>query len=365
MIPYRPTGKSDERGILLLLLGGLLAGAAAGAAAHLVGELIRLFLIFPLGMGLLVGFVSGLIVEKKRIRAPLAAALVALLGGAAAWETDFTIGYLRTRARLQEQVRDALRSADSSKQFSTDEEAVKRVVDATLLRWSRGEEMRGVDVYANLLEQPIDSEDGTRVDPAPRMTAAQAYVAYARATARHGTRITRGTRSGGMEFGETGTVVIWFLEILLAGGVAAGMAYGAASKPFCEVCGNWYARQGVTLPIAGRKSEPEVLAAVERGDVSMLGGLLETGELKLPVVALRSRGCSSCEGQPHFLEVIRLEAGRGKAREKVLRKGLVPAEIVRSLFGEIERAAARKREDRPEGEGSGPESPAPPPGAAP
>jgi hypothetical protein len=97
VIPKRPSAL--RRGdATVLLVASLLAGTAAGMLIYVLQtRLAHLLILFSLAMGAMVGLRVRVVVYRKRLRAPIAAALIAGLGGATAWAMPLAIGYAQYR----------------------------------------------------------------------------------------------------------------------------------------------------------------------------------------------------------------------------------------------------------------------------
>jgi hypothetical protein len=88
MKPYVPSGQSDPGGIARMAGACLAAGAVAGTLLHYVERWLNLLLLFPALLGAVAGGVGAAVIAQKRIRAPLAAGLIALAAGALAYAMD-------------------------------------------------------------------------------------------------------------------------------------------------------------------------------------------------------------------------------------------------------------------------------------
>ena len=93
MKPYVPSGQSDPGGIARMAGACLAAGAVAGTLLHYVERWLNLLLLFPALLGAVAGGVGVAVIAQKRIRAPLAAALVALAAGALAYGMDALLSW--------------------------------------------------------------------------------------------------------------------------------------------------------------------------------------------------------------------------------------------------------------------------------
>ena len=84
---YHPSGLYEDGSLPALFGLSVLGGVMAGGAVWLIGNWIRLLIVFPALMGAGAGIGAILTVKSRRIRAPLLAAAAGLLGGLAGWGT--------------------------------------------------------------------------------------------------------------------------------------------------------------------------------------------------------------------------------------------------------------------------------------
>jgi hypothetical protein len=95
--------RSSDAAILLVV--SLVAGLAAGTFIYVLQtRFVHLLILYSLVMGAVVGLSMREAVYRWRIRAPLAAALIAALGGATAWATPLAIGYAQYRLDVGDDV---------------------------------------------------------------------------------------------------------------------------------------------------------------------------------------------------------------------------------------------------------------------
>jgi hypothetical protein len=242
--PYRPSGSSDPGSLPILAAGSIVVGIAAGAAESIVGQWFHLLIIFPLLVGLAVGVFAAWLVARRRIRAPLAAAVVAGLGGLTTQLAYHVTGYVRFRAELEETVRS-----------------------------------RGLTV-----DQALE-----------RATGSAGFTGYMLFMAEQGVTIKRTGQSSGVQVSGTGSFILWGVETLLALGAAAALARSRAMEPFCERCKLWYgAEQPISLGSPDDAHVRSVVAALDARDlpraVEALGARTEDAQSTLTL-----RGCPRCE----------------------------------------------------------------------
>jgi len=158
----------------------------------------------------------------------------------------------------------------------------------------------------------------------------------------------------GTHLGQTGTYVLWLLEILLAGGVAASVPFRRAWEPFCERCEEWYWDKDLEIPVGRLQDEKLVRQAVTDGNVPALVAAVPEGGAQTECVSLSFRKCRKCDDAPHYVRVFRnalvrrggFAGGLGRGRQlkkKVLASGLMPADIAQNIVKEVERARNERK----------------------
>jgi hypothetical protein len=240
--PYRPSGLSEPGSLPLLVAGTVAAGAAAGVVESIVARWFHLLILFPLAAGLAVGAFAAWMIGRRRIRAPLLAALVAAAGGLTTQLAYHLTDYYRFRADVEDTVK----------------------------------------------------KHGVTVDEAlEETTGSPGFAGFMRFKAQQGVTLKRagtGTTVSGV-----GAFVLWGVEALLALGVAVAMARGRAREPFCERCRLWYgADETVSVGSADDAHVRSVVAALDARDlpraVASLGPRAEDAQSSLTL-----RRCPRCQ----------------------------------------------------------------------
>ena len=174
------------------------------------------------------------------------------------------------------------------------------------------------------------------------------FIGFMRETAHQGISISRAASSSSgseVELQDTGVLIYWLVEILLAGGIAAALPFRAASQPFDEDANSWYGKPTL-LAMTSIKSRKALLNAFRDGDFQQAGGLLTTDNLRYPrmeVLISRSPDANN-PTQDIFLTVNNTQR---KGRTTVQRKGIIsPSELELDQFldetGGITRSAKRR-----------------------
>lgn len=79
--PYKPDGVTPLNGLLSLLGAMVVTGLVLGFAAHHIQKLFWLIILFPLGMGFVLGGVGVWCIGKGKIRNRLVGGCMGFLGG--------------------------------------------------------------------------------------------------------------------------------------------------------------------------------------------------------------------------------------------------------------------------------------------
>jgi hypothetical protein len=328
MKPYVPSGKSDEGSALVLIGAALLAGLAMGGLVNVIGQFIRLLLVFPAGMGLGVGLVASRICAARRIRAPGLVFFAALAGGLLSWCTDFGLDYLRARHGIRVQIEEVV--AGLQDQQGILDGTIERCVDLTLVRWGRGQEMGTIDVAVNAYGETFTAEDGVTYAPEEVKGFLPPLVGYTQHLAAQGMTISNHGGKGS-NIGAIGAVAVWVLDLLVATLVAAFIGREQARQPFCERCGAWYDKKETLLPVAPAGASKAVIEALQRGDVEALARARAPIDPRKAFVALSIRACAKCTSAPRFVSVAAIHTAGHKTTRKDGVRGLVEASVAESL----------------------------------
>lgn len=340
---YRPSGAADPGAGPRLLLVACGVGLGIGALAHVIGAYFRLLILFPLLMGLAVGAATAFVVKRWRVRAPLVATVAGVLGGVCAFGADLGSGYFAVRADLRQAMEHVRASLERGRGAPVDPAGVERATDAALVLLGAGRDP-DPSLEAALLGEAVTLEDGTKVEPPPPASPLDLGRAYLDLLARNGTKIGRGGSDKGIDLGDTGTRVLWLLELALLCGVAVSTARGAARAPFCEDTGRWFDEAATVVPVGPATRQDDALAALERGDGRRLARLLGAEPLPAQVLALALRRAG--EGAPRVhVELLRIDTAKAKDGTKRLRDGLLPAATIDAFLEEVARIEAARQGD--------------------
>jgi hypothetical protein len=219
---FRAGGTAPPGGLLLALTYGLGAAVTAGVAVSFVGQWFYLILLYPIAIGVAVAAAVTAGCRQGKVSAPLAAAVVGGLCGAAAMFTNHYCDYQRLVRELADSPNPLVRQAAVAITFTD-------------------------------------------------------YMDFA---AKAGVTITGHGGGKGSNLGYVGSFIYWGVELLIAVGMAAALAWAGASEPFCTDCRRW------------KKARP--LAVVSQPGPAAADALLagELTRLAAPIAAPDSIPCA-------------------------------------------------------------------------
>lgn len=322
---YVPSGKMDEGAQLALVVTVLATALLVGGLANVLGQFIRLLIIFPAAMGALVGGAALQIALAKKMRAPALVIGVAAFGGLLCWFTDFGIDYMRTRSAFGDQVEAVAQQLEAHGVGTPDDDASDRTVDVLLMYWGQQRQWDDLVIAANLLDEPMSDVLGNTREPEPAPSALQAFGYHMRGLANEGTTISDVGRSDGDNIGAVGTWLLWALELLICIGAAGAIGWEQARQPFCERCKQWYGRAERLVAVAPASAGDAVVRALEQGSTEGLAAAWAPFDAGKPFIAIGIRSCPKCSSGERYIDVVKLTPKKNKTNRKSLRKGLVSA----------------------------------------
>lgn len=236
---YKSDGGFTLKGLVTLTTLSCLTGAAVGLLAGLISQWFFMVLLFPLGMGLIIGAAGNVGVKAGKVRMPLVCGTAGFLGGCVAVAAMHGCEYYQFERELSEvppEIRMLARNFDQLQQQK--------------------------------LEQPVQEVLAELAkDPAARQAlAVNGLFSFIDLKAKQGVEISSGRGGGkGMNLGYVGSYIYWGFELLLIAGVAFSMMRGAAAEPFCAGCGSWK-----TSSVAGAFLGPasNLKESLEQGDLT-------------------------------------------------------------------------------------------------
>ncbi len=294
MKPYRPSGIAPIPGVLVAiafaLISGLIAGGLLWAADHKIG--IYLIILFPAVAGFIVGLATASGTRRGKLRNPLLAGLIGLLGGLFAAGVYHFLSY---EVSFKESVRDALNSQNAQNAASAPAPTALEIQQFT-------------DAY--LTDEVKD----------------KGFAGYLKLEAKEGISITRSSSSSGIELKNGWAWGYFAIEALIMAGLGAMLASSAAGEPFDERANAWYG-EPVYLGGAAGEAGTALANALKGGAFERAGGLVQPGraELGLPRVELLARLSPDKDASEAVLEVKAVKPGKKKNEEasETLVTGLV------------------------------------------
>ena len=292
MKPYRPSGTVPPPGLLILIVVTAIAGLIAGGLLWFADKRIGFYLIvlFPIIAGLIVGFAGSTGARMGKIRNPLVAGLIGLLGGVLA---GGAYHYLSFEMSFKSDVRDAIIQQSPSASFSPAD--IQQFTD-------------------EFLRSEVNDTG---------------FVGFLKLEAKEGITITRSSRNSGIALKDGWAWGYFIVEMLIIAGLAAIMTSSAAGEPFDERANTWF-RDAVYLGGAGGDDAATLASALQSGSFEQAGGLVrpERAELGLPRVELHARLSPDANADEAVLEVKSVTSVKKKNEESIqtLMTGMVTRE---------------------------------------
>jgi hypothetical protein len=215
---YQPSNIAPSQGVAILAASSLVSGVAIGGATAFLGKFIYFIVLFPLGMGFATGSVLGFAVKKGKIRSPITALGLGLLGGLVTYGSLMYGQYMN----FQQQT-------------------------AT---------MKNVD---------------TRLQ---EMTGSSGFVGFLKISAKEGITISRRSSSG-FTIKDNFVYLLWLIELGVVGFLAASIPFAAAKEPFNEDANEWY-REIKLIGSATEESRDEIIRLLNMDDMVGASALLSS-----------------------------------------------------------------------------------------
>jgi hypothetical protein len=203
-VPYQPDGGFSQAGFGMLLALSMVAGVGLGWLASFIGQWFYLILVFPIAIGLVLGFVGVLGIKLGKVRKPLLGGVAGFFGGCVAMVGMQYFDYLRFEREELPRIRDEL--------------------------------IREMRVHRPARGQPVPEPT---LDEVRQAIGVENFFDYVDSVAEQGVKLTRAGRGGGINLGYVGTYIYWAVELLIVAGLAFLIGASAASEPFCQECNLW------------------------------------------------------------------------------------------------------------------------------
>ena len=298
--PYQPSGQSNSGAIPLLVAACLGAALLGGVVEGFVSKWLSLLLVFPAVLGGFVGFAATWVINRSHVRAPWLAALVAAVAGLVAQGAVNGVQYAQFRSDLGSQ-------------------------------FAENPKFAGVTDTAPLVDQALEEEVGQG-----------GFVGYLKLRSQLGTEIKRAGHSGsGLKLDGVGFWILFGLNFLIAGGIAASSAYTRANAPYCEQCKTWYEK---TEPVASGSGEKTAVAgtlkALDSGVFTDVPGAFGSPQAS-GVAVFHLLRCGVCaDHEPQLSLTVVTTAGK-KQKTNNLYKTMLRPDEARSLLTAFAAANAK------------------------
>jgi len=287
--PYQASGLSNPGAITLLVAACLGAAVVGGAVEGVISRWLSLLLLFPALLGLVVGAVATRVIGSSHIRSPWVAAGLAGVAGLCAQAALHGVQYAEFRSEL-------------GKQFS--------------------ESPRGGVDSAAVIDQVLETETGQR-----------GVVGYLLFRAKLGTEIKKAGQSSGIKLEGLGFWILFGINFLIAGGIAAGMAFSRANTPYCEPCKRWYEQnQPVASGSADKAAVKGTLQALDSGVFTDVPASFGTPRPD-GVAVFQLLRCAGCPDHEPQLTLTLVTGSAKKQKTKQAYKGMLRPDEARSLLG--------------------------------
>jgi hypothetical protein len=290
--PYRPDGGFRTSGLILLFTTLLIVGAVLGVAAFFISKFVYLIVLFPVLIGLALGFSGIWAVKQGNIRNPLIGGLAGLVGGIAAMMVIHVAEY---------------------EDFKT---TLAKVRPETLA------EIRSMspDERQEIIDKELDSEKREELKVFIQAATINGFAQFMDFSAHEGVSISN-HGSKGINLGYTGTYIYWAVEAGIVAIITLLILREVTAKPFCVACKLW--------------KKPLLLTRFQ-GDINMATTSVNTGNAAAisrqpdsergPIGILTAYYCPLCKdhGQTEiFLDSETLDA-KGRKQTRSLAKSSYP-----------------------------------------
>ena len=278
---YQPSNIAPSQGVAILAASSLVSGVAIGGATAFIGKFIYFIVLFPLAMGFATGSVLGFAVKKGKIRSPIAALGLGLLGGLVTYGSLMYGQYMNFQ-----------------QETATIMEREYNVKDKNLAN-------EQINVF-------LQQETGS-----------SGFVGFLKMAAKEGTSISKG--SSKLNLNDTFTYLLWLIELGLVGFLAASIPFKSASEPFNEEANEWYGEKK-WVGSATEESRDELIRLLNMDDITGAAALLSnpTTDLPTPRIDVYSQSCADVPFSDSVIAVCYVSTNAKKQLEvKEILTGLV------------------------------------------
>ena len=269
MKPYKPSNQIDKRGWQWLALTSGVGGITLGGFAFATSFVVYLVIILPVLLGLVAGLLLREAVHRGKVRNPFRASIFAVFMGTILYGTMHGADYLVFRQNATQEISRSLKSSDKSKQAPA-----------------------GITIDQFLQEK----------------TGAKGFVGFLRYRSQAGIVVKRSLFS--IPVPPSITWSYWGLEFLITSAIAAGFAFGAAKKPFCESCHSWYSSSD-RLGRVKSQDLPEFLEGIDQETATNASKFLAPlAKVYPPSLEVHLQHCASCQNSYGLLVLSQAEINR-------------------------------------------------------
>ncbi len=327
VMPHKPDGGGGSfAGALQLtaILGSV--GILLGLAVSFLSQWIYLILLFPLGMGFLLGLVGAKTIERYKIRKPLICGIAGFAAGCFCFLAMHYLDYRRFESHLSE-VPEEIR-------------AIAQNIDRLEAQGFPAAKIEGEaeDEQAKQTRQAVEQEIRdviTQLRAAPDQLAAlqvNSFWDFMDLQAKEGVTLSRAGHGGnGINLGYVGSFIYWCGEALIVAVMALAIMMTSASQPFCRQCDCWKRE----IPLIGSPVDPHVVAeSVQQGDLAALEQTLTTNapQTNKPQLFTKISAaiCANCESaSPVEVKVVKVKTNsKGETSDSTVAHISYPGEAL-------------------------------------
>lgn len=319
---YQPDGGFELSGLGILIIGLSVAAILLGGVAQFVSRWFYLIILFPAGIGLLLGFVGNFIIEKARIRNLLIVGVFGLMAGVLAMGTMHYLSFLQFKSAF-----DGLTPEEREMGNATPE-----IREKTIQAVPKKEDQEDLKEFFRAFD------------------AHKSFTGYLDFVAHQGVTLNR-AHSGsdrGINLGYTGSYIYWIIETLIVAFIALFTVRDAARMPYCTRCHVW------KIPAWGFAwwgDSMKAKTAAEGGNLSELGdeivkGLDEGPSTMMGMAVHRCPKCQSMSTIDVFLNRYTFSK-KGEKKEKLITALSYPGNSLTDFntLGDTFTAAVKAKED--------------------
>ncbi len=214
-VPYKPDGQFAWSSLFQFIAGLSVIGVILGVALWYISQFFWMIILFPIAIGMVVGFLGSLLIRKTRIRNPWVCALAGLLAGVFAMAAMHFTSYRAFEAERQQAVpEELLVLAREIDQFQAERDQLPQETRDVI------EELESNPLFLQYLQ-------------------VQSFPEYLDYVASLGVTISRSRKEDDLNLGYAGSWIYWGLEALIVAGISLYVMKSTAADPFCAASNQW------------------------------------------------------------------------------------------------------------------------------